>query len=65
MKKKFPLWMKVKFIIYWFKEFKGTGTIVTCGKCKSTKVTFQEGHQEGNIYKSKYICENVVQLLNA
>lgn len=58
MKKKFPFWLKIRFIFYCLASFKGTGTIVTCGKCNGSRVTFQDGKQEGNVYTSKYRCED-------
>ncbi|MBU3186541.1 hypothetical protein [Clostridium estertheticum] len=58
MKKKMPFWFKVRFCIYWIMRHKETATVVTCGKCHGTRVTFQEGKQENNIYTSKYICED-------
>ena len=58
MKKKAPFWFKIRFCIYWLTKHKETATIVTCGKCNSTRITFKDGRQEGNIYTSNYICED-------
>ncbi len=56
MKKKMPLWFKIKFLVFWLTKHKDTATMVSCGKCNSTRVTFKDGKQEKNIYTSKYEC---------
>ena len=58
MKEKMSLWTKIKFMYYWFRKYNATATIVKCGNCNSGRITFSEGRQEGNVYKSKYRCED-------
>jgi transposase-like protein len=56
MKKSMSLWFKIKFLILWLNKHKGTATIVTCGNCNSTRVTFKNGKQKHNVYTSEYRC---------
>lgn len=55
MKKKYSLMTKLKVCYFWLFRH-GEGIMVTCGKCRSTKLKLIENNQEGNKFTSKYMC---------
>lgn len=58
-KQKLKLWTKIKFALFWiFKYTKGSGTITTCGNCKSIRIAFNNSKQERNVYTSEYECKD-------
>lgn len=55
MKKKMTLWDKLKIAVLWFVN--GSGVMVDCSNCKSTRIRYKEGQQTSDgIYTSKYVC---------